>query len=217
MSSYMQSWQALNRLQFLAVAVLGCAVVLANIHQPYPTVAPLQHIPTVVLIFAAPALIRRWPLSNASVMAIVAFFLLHTLAGRYTYSNVPYDDWARLVFGRDISTTFGLTRNGFDRVVHFSFGFLWVFPFAEAMRRYGGVRRNVSLWMAFLFVGAVSALYEVLEWLLTIILSPGMADEYNGQQGDVWDSQKDMATAMVGAAISMVLSRFSRGFADDAS
>lgn len=55
---------------------------------------------------------------------------------------------------------------------------------------------------AFLFVGAVSALHEIFEWLLTVILAPGIADDYNGQQGDVWDAQKDMATAIVGAAIA---------------
>ncbi|PVX31514.1 hypothetical protein DD559_12785 [Sphingomonas pokkalii] len=29
-----------------------------------------------------------------------------------------------------------------------------------------------------------------------------MADEYNGQQGDLWDPQKDMAIAMLGAALA---------------
>ena len=70
------------------------------------------------------------------------------------------------------------------------------------MRRHGGLSPRLSCWHAFLFIGAASALYEIFEWLLTIILAPGMAADYNGQQGDPWDSQKDMAIAIAGAAIA---------------
>lgn len=179
-------------------------MVLANIDQPFPEIAPLQHVPTVLLIVAAPWLLRRWPLSNGAVGCIVGFFLLHTFAGRWTYSNVPYDDWAKVLTGRTISASFGLARNDFDRVVHLSFGLLWTPAFAEAMRRHAGMGFRASLWTAFLFVGAVSALYEIFEWLLTIVVAPSMADDYNGQQGDVWDSQKDMAIAVLGSAIVAV-------------
>ncbi len=106
------------------IATLAVALALANVHQPYPSTAPLQHIPTVLLILSAPPLLRRFPVSDRSVAALALFFLLHTLAGRYTYSNVPYDAWARALAGHDISSLLGLTRNDFDRVVHFSFGLL---------------------------------------------------------------------------------------------
>lgn len=51
----------------------------------------------------------------------------------------------------------------------------------------------------------MSALYEIFEWLLTIVLASGMADEYNGQQGDIWDSQKNMAITIFGACLSIAL------------
>lgn len=184
--------------------ILVVAVVSANVRQPYPEIAPLQHFPTVLLIFAAPVLLARWPMSNSAVAALLLFWLLHTLGGRYTYSNVPYDEWAHLLTGHTISGVFGLTRNGYDRLVHLAFGLLWVMPFAEAMRRHVAMGWRASLCMAFLFVGAVSALYEIFEWLLTIIVAPGMADDYNGQQGDVWDAQKDMATAIVAAGVAVL-------------
>ena len=185
------------------ILLLGVAVAVANIRQPFPDIAPLQHVPTVILALAAPALLRRWPLSTRSVACIFVFLLLHTLGGRYTYSNVPYDDWARALTGHDITSTFGLARNQYDRLVHLSFGLLFVPPAGEAMRRYAGMGWRASLWTAFLFVGAASALYEIFEWLLTIILAPDMAAEYNGQQGDVWDSQKDMAMAIIGAVFAV--------------
>ena len=207
---YLRSWRAVPRAQLRMILVLAAAVVLANVRQPYPEIAPLQHVPTVLLILAAPPLLRRWPLSNGAVGCILVFFLLHTLAGRYTYSNVPYDAWARALTGHDVTKTFGLARNGFDRVVHLSFGLLWTPAVAEAMRRHAGMGWKASLWTAFLFVGAASALYEIFEWLLTIVLAPGMADDYNGQQGDVWDSQKDMATAIAGAVVSILVDRGQR-------
>jgi len=192
------------------IFALAVAVLAANLWQPFPEVAPLQHIPTLVLLLASPWLLRRWRLSNGSVAAIVAFFLLHTLAGRYAYSNVPYDDWGRALTGRSIDAAFGWTRNPFDRLVHLSFGVLAVPPVAEATMRYGGTGRRLALWSAFLFVCGASALYEVFEWLLTIVLASGMADDYNGQQGDAWDAQKDMAIAILGASVSILAARRGR-------
>lgn len=211
MLRYLDAWRTLSRRQLASLLVLALAVVLANIRQPYPTIAPLQHVPTVVLIAAAPSLLRRWPMSDSAILGLLLFWLLHTLGGRYTYSNVPYDDWAVAVTGHSVSGALGLARNGYDRLVHLAFGLLWVAPFAEAMRRHTGMGARASIWTAFLFVGAASAFYEIFEWLLTMLVAPGLADEYNGQQGDVWDPQKDMAIAMFGAAIASVWIKPSRG------
>ena len=201
-AGYIASWGTLPRRQFLMMAGLAAAVLLAKVRQPFPDIAPLQHIPTVVVLLAAPVLLRRWPMSDGAVAGVVAFLLLHTLAGRYTYSNVPYDAWGQALTGMSIDRSLGLARNDFDRVVHFCFGLLAIAPFCEAGERYGGMRRRPAILSAFLFVGAVSAMYEMFEWLLTMTVAPAMADQYNGQQGDPWDSQKDMAAAIVGAMIA---------------
>ena len=180
--------------------VLAAAVVLANIHQPYPEIAPLQHVPTVLLILAAPLLLARWPLSGGACGCVLAFLLLHTLAGRYIYSYVPYAQWLAALSGKEIATTTG--RNGFDRLVHLGFGLLGAPVLIEIARHHGGQSLRLACWHALLFVGAASALYEIFEWLLTMLVAPDMADAYNGQQGDLWDAQKDMALAMAGAALA---------------
>jgi putative membrane protein len=57
--------------------------------------------------------------------------------------------------------------------------------------------------MALLWVLSISALYEMFEWLLTLAVAGADADAYNGQQGDMWDPQKDMALAALGAIAMM--------------
>ena len=110
-----------------------------------------------------------------------------------------------MLTGHDAGAGVGQARNGFDRIVHFSFGLLAMRPVAEIVRRHGGAGARAAGWTAFLFVGAASAAYEVFEWLLTMVLAPDLAADYNGQQGDPWDAQKDMAMAMLGAMLGAAL------------
>lgn len=198
------AWKTVPVAQRRMIITLAVAVCLANIAQPYPDLAPLQHGPTVALLCAAPRLLRRWPLPTAAIACIFAFLLLHTLGARWIYSYVPYDDWALALAGHDISSLLGMTRNGYDRLVHFAFGALLTLPMVEIARKFGGLRSGWSLVFAFAFIALGSALYEIFEWLLTLIAAGETADYYNGQQGDVWDAQKDMAAAQVGSALALI-------------
>jgi putative membrane protein len=182
-------------------------LLLAQIEQPYPEIALLQHIPTMLLLVAAPALLRRWPLSTPALACIVVFFALHTLGGRYAYSNVPYDAWARALTGTSFSDAFGWRRNHYDRLVHFAFGALSVIPVAEIARRCGGLGKRGAALTVLGWVLAISSLYEIFEWLLTIVAAGETADRYNGQQGDIWDAQKDMALATLGAILVLLVQR----------
>lgn len=187
------------RPQRLLLGLLLALLLLAQVDQPYPAIAPLQHTPTAVLLLAAPWLLRRWPLSTPALACIILFLALHTLGGRYIYSNVPYDEWARALTGRGLSEAFGWTRNHYDRLVHFAFGLLSVVPVAEVARRYGGLSRRGAILAVAGWVLSLSCLYEIFEWLLTIVAAGETADRYNGQQGDIWDAQKDMALAALAA------------------
>lgn len=187
--------------QRLLIGLLLASLLVAQIGQPYPDVALLQHLPTMLLLVASPALLRRWPLSTPALACIVVFLALHTLGGRYAYSNVPYDDWARALIGSTLSETFGWGRNHYDRLVHFAFGALSVVPVVEVARRWGGLGARGAALSALGWVLAISCLYEIFEWLLTIVAAGETADRYNGQQGDIWDAQKDMALATVGAIL----------------
>jgi putative membrane protein len=189
------------------IGALLAVLVLAQIDQPYPAVAPLHHLPTLALILAAPFLLGRWPLSNAGLACLAAFLALHTIGGRYTYWDVPYDAWSQALFGCSIGDVFGFTRNHYDRFVHFAYGLLAVRPAWEMLARYGGVAPRLALWTAVAIVTALSAFYEMFEWVLTLVLAGPMAADYNGQQGDMWDAQKDMVLALLGALIGAAIAR----------
>jgi len=201
----------LTRSQWAWLALLAVALILAQIAQPYPRIAPLHHIPTLLLLLAAPWLLRRWPVSDASLGCIVIFFLLHTLGGRYTYTNVPYEQWWHSLTGGDLAALTGWGRNHYDRLVHLAFGVLGVLPVVDYVHL-KGLRLRAGLWAALAFVLSASALYEIFEWGLALTMGAEMAESYNGQQGDMWDAQKDMALAALGAlGVIAVLAFRARG------
>nr|WP_188235586.1 DUF2238 domain-containing protein [Sphingopyxis sp. LK2115] len=206
----MPSVSAIPFAQRRLIGLLLALLLIAQIDQPYPEVALLQHIPTMLLLVASPWLLRRWPLSTGSVACIALFLALHTLGGRYAYSNVPYDDWARALTGATLSDGLGWTRNHYDRLVHFAFGGLSAVPVAEVARRWGGLGARGAMLAVLGWVLAVSALYEVFEWLLTLAAAGETADRYNGQQGDMWDAQKDMALAALGAVAGLAIGMWRR-------
>lgn len=172
---------------------------LSLVGSPFPDLAPLQNLPTLAIAGGGWALLRRWPMPMSAVACSAAFLLLHTIGGRYAYSYVPYDRWLGLLGLPTLADLFGLTRNGYDRLVYFSFGLLMVHPIACALRSHLGLSSRVALYIAVEFVFAGSALYKIFEWLLTLLMAGADAAAYSGQQGDMWDAQKDMACAAAGA------------------
>lgn len=189
------------RAQWAMLGALLLLLALVQVEQPYPHVAPLHHLPTLALIVAAPFLLRKWPLSSGSLACLAAFLALHTIGGRYTYWDVPYDAWSEALFGRSIGEAFGFTRNHYDRFVHFAYGLLLVRPIWEALARHCRIAAQPALWFAVAIITALSGFYEIFEWLLTLTIAGPMAADYNGQQGDLWDAQKDMALALLGSLI----------------
>ena len=201
----------MNAYQKFLLSMAVVLLVLGCIRAPYPEQMYLQHIPTVVALVALAILSRRYPLSNAAFTCLVVFLLFHILGARYIYSYVPYDEWLKAVFGSDLTSIFHFKRNHYDRLVHFAFGLLWTLPAWEVCVRYFKVPRRFAFYVAVEFVLAVSALYELFEWGLTMVLSPNDADAYNGQQGDMWDAHKDMALAVLGSLVALVSLTFRRG------
>ena len=184
------------------IGAIALGIPLSAIGARYLENTWLQVGPVAILLPAAIWLLRRCPLSNPAAVCMAAFVLLHLLAARWSYSFVPYASWADAI-GAD--GWFSPGRNMFDRIVHFIFGLLAVLPFAEVCIRHGRMSVRASILVGLLFVLAVGGLYEIFEWLLVMTLSPADAGAYNGEQGDRFDSQKDMAIAALGALAALPL------------
>ena len=193
-----------GRKVFQIACIAGCALLLAaTLRSPlYPREQWLQHVPTAVALPALLLAARRQWMSDLSMICLATMLGLHILGARWIYSYVPYEQWCEAVFGSSPSGWFGWSRNHYDRLVHLAFGLLMTLPLAEAARRYVQTGVASALAFAWLAVAGVSALYEVFEWALAVIAAPDFAEKYNGQQGDFWDAQKDMALAMAGSSIA---------------
>jgi putative membrane protein len=158
------------------------------------------------LVFAVVGLLvashRRFVFSNLSYASLGLFLLLHAVGSHYTYSLVPIGDWLR--------DSFDLSRNHYDRFVHFAFGLLFAYPMREITLRRIHAHRLWSFVVPVLFIVSASSLYEILEWAAARATSPDVGMAYVGAQGDVWDGQKDMLLAFVGAVVAMLMTALYR-------
>jgi putative membrane protein len=119
------------------------------------------------------------------------------IGSHYTYSLVP--------FGYTLQHWFSADRNMYDRLVHFSFGLLLAYPIREAFLRIARVRGFWGYYLPLDVTLALSAVYEIIEWLVAAKVDPQQALSFLGSQGDVWDAQKDMLSAGTGALLSMLI------------
>jgi len=187
--------------KFITVLLLLIFGILTLIHPPFPHDMYLQHIGTVLLLIILSIDIKRNFLQLSSFLGIALLTGLHILAARWVYSYVPYNEWIKVLFDFDLNEYFGFERNHFDRFVHFAFGIL-VWPFLmQVLGNWKTLTRLQTIFMAWLFIQTAGMVYEIFEWTLTIILSTEAADNFNGQQGDWWDAQKDMALSFLSSTL----------------
>jgi putative membrane protein len=147
----------------------------------------------------------KLPLSRISYTLIFLFMALHEVGAHYTYSEVPYGDWSRALFGRDLNELLGWERNNFDRIIHFSYGLLLAYPIREVFLRVASVRGFWGYFLPLDLTMSTSMLFELIEWGAAELFGGELGAAYLGTQGDVWDAHKDMALASLGALIAMLL------------
>jgi len=155
-----------------------------------------------LLVFTWGALLvftyRRFQFSNISYFLFAVFLSFHLAGAHYTYSETPFGFW--------VQDLLDLERNHYDRLVHFLFGLLLVYPMQEILLRKSGITTAWSYFIAVNCITAFSAVYEILEAIAALIVSPELGAAYLGTQGDEWDAQKDSLLAFSGAVIAMFAS-----------
>lgn len=182
-----------------------CLLAISCIRPVYPAEMFLQHSVSVIVAIFLVIVALKNSLSDRSFAVLVLFMILHFIGARWIYSYVPYEKWLKWIV--DLS---GSERNHYDRFVHLMFGIMMMVPLKEIYIKWFRTSESFAGFVAFLTILGFSMFYEVFEWGLTLVLSPEDAENYNGQQGDMWDAQKDMAMAMTGAVINLLFSAISR-------
>jgi putative membrane protein len=146
---------------------------------------------------------RKAPLSRISYTLIFLFLCLHEIGAHYTYAGTPYDEWFRQWLGFSLNDLLGLERNHFDRLAHFLFGLMLAYPVRELFIRVTDTKGFWSYFLPLVFMIALSAIYELLEWAAALAFGGDLGIAFLGTQGDEWDAHKDMALAILGAALAI--------------
>jgi len=156
----------------------------------------------VIVFLALPALVqihRHMPLSKLSYSLIFVFSCLHQVGAHYTYAMVPYDSWFSALTGAGLNDWLGWERNHYDRVIHFTYGLLIVYLVREMVIRVSRVEGFWAYLLPVLVVISTSTIFELFEWAAAVVFGGDLGVAYLGTQGDVWDAQKDMLFAAIGA------------------
>ena len=147
---------------------------------------------------------KKFNFSDLSYLLFGIYLLLHMYGAEYTYAENPFGFWLR--------DTLSLGRNYYDRIVHFSFGFLLTYPMREYFKNYFDWPNWVCWVLPCEITLSFSGMYELIEWLVADIFFPAEGIAYLGSQGDIWDAQKDMSIAFIGSVLAVMVISSSRKY-----
>jgi len=185
---------ALASVALLALLVLSGA-------RPYDRATWLLEVfPVIIALPVMWATYRRFPLTTLLYACIFLHAVVLMVGGAYTYARVP--------LGFQLADLLHLERNPYDKIGHLFQGFVPALAAREIFIRGRYVRgRRMLAFLVVCVAMAISAVYELIEWLAAVMFGDGAYD-FLGTQGDLWDTQADMLFALVGAVVALLL--FSR-------
>jgi putative membrane protein len=187
--------RSVEPLLLLSLAAIATAVSAISPHDR--TTWWLEAFPVIV---AAPLLAftaLRFPLTRLAYRLIFLHAIVLLVGAHWTYARVPLGEWAR--------EWFGWQRNHYDRLGHFAQGFVPAIVARELLIRMRVVASRRWLVVVVTAIAlALSACYELVEWVAALLLGKG-AEDFLGTQGDPWDTQCDMALALAGALLAQML------------
>lgn len=192
------SHQMKDRKSLTVLVMVALAVFVWSAIRPHDYFTWLLEVfPAIIGIAVLAATYRSFRFTTLVYALIAAHAIILMVGGHYTYAEVPLFNWIR--------DEFALSRNHYDRAGHFAQGFVPAMIVREVLLRKSPLKRG--RWLFCIVVSiclAISALYELFEWLVSEATGSA-GDAFLGTQGDVFDTQKDMAMALAGAITSMLL------------
>jgi len=139
---------------------------------------------------------QSFQLTTLVYTLILMFCIILMVGGHYTYAEIPLFD--------TLKDMMGWSRNDYDKVGHFAQGFVPALIVREVVIRKKII--NGAAWQALfivMFCLGLSALYELIEWWVALSVGEN-AEAFLGTQGYIWDTQSDMAFALLGAIIGLL-------------
>ena len=136
---------------------------------------------------------KKIQFTNTAFVFIFLFLLLHVYGAKMAYTKNE--------FGVFLQNKFHLWRNPYDRIVHFSFGFLLLYPFVEIVKKKFADKENFCFLLANMSILCLATIFELIEWGVSVFTDKITGETYVATQGDPWDAQKDIFLALVGSII----------------
>lgn len=183
-----------STIKYLWVSIFISVLIWSGVHPKDPLTWGLEVFPAVLGAIILAATYRCFKLTSILYVLILAHCIILMVGGHYTYAEVPFFD-----------DLLGAQRNNYDKLGHFFQGFVPALIAREIL-----LRKNVvnGQWWLRLFVVCIalsfSAFYELIEWWVAVLSGEG-AEAFLGTQGYAWDTQSDMAMALVGAITALLL------------
>ncbi len=157
----------------------------------------LENALTFIFVFLLIISYKKHQFSDLSYLLICIYLCLHVYGSKYTYAENPFGYW--------LKDALNLSRNHYDRIVHFCFGFLLAYPMREMFLKWLKYPPLVSWLLPIEITLSISAFYEIIEWAVADLFFKAQGDAYLGTQGDIWDAQKDIFLAFSGAIIATTI------------
>ena len=140
---------------------------------------------------------KKFQFSDLSYLLVCVYLCLHVYGSKYTYAENPFGYW--------LKNALDLSRNHYDRIVHFSFGFLLAYPMREMFLKWLKFPNWVAWTLPIEITLSISAFYELIEWAVADVFFKAQGDAYLGTQGDIWDAQKDIFLAFIGSILATTI------------
>ena len=159
----------------------------------------LEVFPAMIALIVLAITYKNFRLTPLVYSLILIHCIILMVGGHYTYAQVPLFDFIKELLNQE--------RNNYDKLGHFAQGFIPAMIAREIIIRKSII--TIESWRNFFiicFCLGFSAFYELVEWWVAIYSGEG-ANDFLGTQGYIWDTQSDMAWALLGAILALIFLR----------
>jgi putative membrane protein len=162
----------------------------------------IENILVFIFIFTFAITHKRFLFSDVSIIFLFLFLLVHIYGAQAAYTHNALGEFFR--------NTWQLKRNPYDRIVHFSFGFLLAYPAIDLLYNKFAVPQKWVGTITNMGILCLASIFELIEWGVAEFTTKETGETYVATQGDVWDAQKDITLALIGSMIVTSIVKYAK-------